>query len=162
DLRPEGAERPEDERLGQVGRGVARRVRVEALAVVVEAPDLREAVSSEQPFQPPRRVTELGDAVLLSGSTALVAMLPVRLREQQSAAGFERSPGTREDEVGSGRVVEGVVKEARVEPMAEGEFLVVAGVEGYVEPLALGLLARDLDHLRRDVVALRVDTLSRC
>src|SRR4051812_34824941 len=70
-LRPEGAEGPIDERLGDVGRDLAGAVREEPLAVVVEAGDLREAGLAEQALEAARRVAHLGDAVLVARVTAL-------------------------------------------------------------------------------------------
>ena len=66
-----------------------------------------------------------------------------------------------EDELGPLAVVERVVDQAGVEAAAEVELLVVARLEDDVEPFARGLLAGDRDHLRRDVVALGVDAVSR-
>src|SRR4051795_9078190 len=119
DLRPEDAERPIDERLGDMGRDLARAVREEALAVVVEAGDLREAGLAEQALEAARRVAHLGDAVLVARVAALEAVLPVRLDEQEAAAGTEGPPSGVQDEVGMAAVVERVVEQRRVETALE-------------------------------------------
>src|SRR6185312_7308939 len=66
DLRPEDAEDAVDERLRDVRRNLAGVVREEALAVVVEAGDLREAGFPEQALEAAGRVAHLGDAVLVA------------------------------------------------------------------------------------------------
>src|SRR5215210_554094 len=161
DLRPERREHPVGERLDQVRGGVDHAVREEPLAVVVEPPDLDEAGLAQQPLQPSRAVAELGRPVGVARVAALEALLPVRLGQQQPAAGLERAPGRREDELGPAAVVERVVDQARIEAAAEVELLVVAGLEASLDAFARGLGARDLDHLGRDVVPLGVDPVAR-
>ena len=159
DLRPEGREHPVDERLGEVGGGLARGVREEALAVVVEAADVGEAGLAQELLQLAGAVAELGDAVLGGGVPALEALFPVGLGQEQPAAGLEGPVGACQDEVGPLAVVQRVVEQAGVEAVAEVEALHVGGLEAHVEVLGGRLLARDLDHLRRDVVALGVDAV---
>src|SRR5262245_33583578 len=86
-------------------------------------------------------------------------MRPVRLHQQQPAAWFQRARGCREDQFRPLAVMERVVEQASVEATPEVELLVVAGLEGDLEPFPRGLLAGDLDHLRRDVVALGLDAV---
>src|SRR5438552_144810 len=84
-LRPEETERAVDERFCEVGGDLARTVGEQALAVVVEAGQLGEAGLSEEALEAARRVTHLGDAVLVAGVATLEAVLPVRFDEQEMA-----------------------------------------------------------------------------
>ena len=126
----------------------------------MEAADVGEALLPEQPLEVARAVAELRRAVGVGRLAALVALLPVRLGEQQPAAGLERAVRGGEDELGPLAVMERVVDQAGVEAAAEVELLVVAGLEGDVEPLAGRFGAGDLDHLGRDVVPLGVDAVA--
>src|SRR5205085_2857977 len=110
DLRPEEAERAVDERLREVGGDLAGAVCEEALAVVVEAGDLREAGFFQEALEAAWRVPHLGDVVSVAGIAALEAVFPVRLDEQETAAGAERLAGGCEHEVGPGAVMKGVVE----------------------------------------------------
>ena len=66
-----------------------------------------------------------------------------------------------QDEVGAAAVVEGVVEERSVETAAEVEALHVGDLEMGVDVVFVGELARDRDHLGRDVVAVRVEPVAR-
>src|ERR671935_237943 len=160
DLRPEHRQQPIDEGLGEVGSDLARPVREEALAVVVEAGDLGEAGLAEQPLQLAWRVAHLGDAVLVARLAALEPVLPVRLHEQEPAPWPERPPGRAQDEVGVAAVVEGVVEKCRIEAPAEVEGLHVGDLERRVGTFLLGELAGDRDHLRGDVVAVCLEAVA--
>src|SRR5205814_400330 len=159
-LRPEEAEGAVDERLGEVGGDFAGPVREEALAVVVEAGDLGEAGLLEQALEPAGRVAHLGDAVLVARVAALEAVLPVRFDEQETPAGAECSSGGREHEVCVAAVMQGVVEQRRVEALLEVERLHVGDVELGVDAFLGREFAGDHDHLRCDVVAVGVETVS--
>ena len=75
-------------------------------------------------------------------------MLPVRLDEQETAAGAERFAGCGEHKVGSAAVVQRVVEQGRVEAAFEVETLHVGDLEGCLGAFLLGELARNRDHLR--------------
>src|SRR5439155_1187681 len=79
-----------DERLREMRGDLPRPVREKALAVVVEAGDLGEPGLLEEALEAARRVAHLGDAVLVARIAALEAVLPVRLDEQEAAAGAQR------------------------------------------------------------------------
>ena len=66
-----------------------------------------------------------------------------------------------EDQVGARGVVDGVVHEGGVVAVAEVERLHVADLEGRVHALGGGDFAGDLDHLRCDVVAGRLEAVAR-
>src|SRR5262249_25966911 len=87
DLGPERAQRPEDERLGKMGRDVTRRVREEPLPRVVKSLSRREALLAKQALETSRCVAELRHPVRSRGVAALEAVLPVRLGEEQHSAG---------------------------------------------------------------------------
>src|SRR6185503_4016799 len=82
--------------------------------------------------------------------------------EEEPAAGAESLSGRREHEVGTAAVVERVVEQSRVEAAAEVEALYVGDIEGCGDGVGGRELARDLDHLRRDVVAVGVEAVARC
>src|SRR5262249_41159387 len=162
DLGPGEAEPAVDERLGEVRRNLPRAVREEALAVVVEAADVTEAGVAQEALEAARAVAHLGDAVLVARFAALKPVLPVRLDEKEPPARFERLARGLEDEVGAAAVVEGVVEERGVEVAVGVEALHVGDLEVRVDVFPFGKLTRDRDHLGRDVVAVRVEPVSRC
>src|SRR5262249_13353800 len=109
-----------------------------------------------------RAVAHLGDAVLVARFAALKPVLPVRLDEEEPPARFERLVRGSEDEVGAAAVVERVVEERGVEAAVEVEALHVGDLEMRVDVCPFGKLACGRDHLGRDVVAVRVEPVSRC
>src|SRR6266508_4668534 len=103
----------------------------------MEALDLREARLAQQALEAPGGVSELRRPPRVRGLPPLVPVKPVRLGQQETAARPQRS-----------------VRRAEV------EILHIADLEPRVETLGRCLLAGDLDHLRRDVVPDRLDSVA--
>lgn len=80
-------------------------------------------------------------------------LYPVWLSEKEAAAWAQRLASGPDHKVGARGVVERVVDQASVEAAAGVEFLHVGHLEAHVDALRLGLLARDLNHPGRNVVA---------